>query len=100
MTTLALKNMPDELYNRLEKAARAKQLSVGEEALQALEKGLEHEESDTHTPTASFWDLSSIEQLAANQQVCPPSSPDDLAGDWPEEDSIDEFLETIQAARR
>jgi len=104
--TLALRNIPDDLYARLETAARAKQRSVDQEALRALEKGLERLEVLEQAPhdipvfAGDFWELRSIEQLAEMQQVRTASSPDDLAGDWPEEDSLDEFLASIQEARR
>lgn len=51
-------------------------------------------------PAGAFWSPSSIEELARIQQVRATTSPDDLAGDWPEEDSLDEFLASVQEARR
>lgn len=50
--------------------------------------------------STAFWQSRSIDQLAAAQQVRAPSSADDLAGDWPEEDSLDAFLKFVQEARR
>jgi hypothetical protein len=42
----------------------------------------------------------SADELARRQQVQPVKSLDDLAGDWPAEDSLDEFLDSIRKARR
>ena len=50
MTTLALKNVPDELYRRLESVARAKRRTIDEEAVEALAKGLDREEVE-NVPT-------------------------------------------------
>ncbi|MFI5379239.1 MAG: hypothetical protein ACHRHE_08080 [Tepidisphaerales bacterium] len=49
---------------------------------------------------SDFWSNKTIEELAREQGVKPIRSLDDLAGDWPAEDSIDEFLAFIRAARR
>jgi len=49
---------------------------------------------------SEFWQNKSIEELAREQGVKPIQSLDDLAGDWPPEDSIDEFLAFIREARR
>ena len=47
---------------------------------------------------ASFWEDRSLDQLAAEQAVT-SRSPADLAGDWPETDSIDDFLATVHQGR-
>ena len=47
-----------------------------------------------------FWQDRSIEQLARAQGVTPCVDPADLAGGWPEEESLDEFLAFIREARR
>jgi len=49
---------------------------------------------------ADFWHGKSIEQLAREQGVAPCVNPADLAGTWPEDESIDEFLAFIREARR
>lgn len=49
---------------------------------------------------SEFWQNKSIEELAREQGVKPIQSLDDLAGDWPPEDSIDEFLALIRESRR
>lgn len=41
----------------------------------------------------------SVEQIAAEQGVGPLRSGDDLRGDWPEEDNIDEFLKWLRRSR-
>ena len=49
---------------------------------------------------SAFWQNQSAEELARQQGVRPIRSVDELAGDWPEEDSIDEFLAFVREARR
>ena len=48
---------------------------------------------------SSFWRERSLDDLARDQCVAPIQSADELAGDWPAEDSIDEFLAFIREAR-
>jgi len=48
----------------------------------------------------NFWASKSIAELALEQGVRPIRNVDELRGDWPQEDSIDEFLEFIREARR
>jgi len=45
------------------------------------------------------WQDHTIEQLRIEQGVKPLSELSELAGDWPEEDSIDEFLDFIRRGR-
>ena len=47
-----------------------------------------------------FWHGKSIDVLATEQGVKPLRSLEDLRGDWPEEDSIDEFLAELRRWRR
>lgn len=49
---------------------------------------------------STFWQDRDIDALARQQGVQPLSSIDALAGDWPSEDSVDEFLAFIREARR
>jgi hypothetical protein len=49
---------------------------------------------------SAFWQNKSVDELAREQQVKPIQSIEELRGDWPEEDSIDEFLAFIREARR
>ena len=49
---------------------------------------------------SNFWKGKSVEELAAEQGVLPIHRLEDLAIDWPEEDSLDEFLALIREARR
>lgn len=49
---------------------------------------------------SDFWNGKSVEELVREQGVKPIQHIDDLAGDWPEEDSVDEFLAFIREARR
>jgi len=48
---------------------------------------------------ADFWQGKSVEQLAREQGVQPCADPRDLAGDWPEDESIDDFLAMIRRSR-
>lgn len=52
------------------------------------------------TPVESLWANLSAEELARRQNVRPIQSLDDLAGDWPSDDSIDDFLQMIREVRR
>jgi hypothetical protein len=46
-----------------------------------------------------MWENKSAEQLLREQQVKPISKISDLAGDWPTDDSLDEFLEGVRKGR-
>jgi hypothetical protein len=48
---------------------------------------------------SEFWQNRSVEELAREQGVMPCSDPADLAGDWPPEDSVDDFLALIKRSR-
>jgi len=49
---------------------------------------------------SAFWNGASIEELARQQGVQPLRCTDDLAIDWPEEDSLDEFSALVREVRR
>jgi hypothetical protein len=49
---------------------------------------------------ADFWRGKKVEELAREQGVEPIQSIDELSGDWPDEDSIDEFLGFLREVRR
>jgi hypothetical protein len=49
---------------------------------------------------SDFWTEKSAVELAREQNVKPIQSADELAGDWPPEDSLDEFLRFIREVRR
>jgi hypothetical protein len=51
------------------------------------------------SPGSDFWQNKSVEELALEQGVQPISRLDELAGDWPAEDSVDEFLALLRKAR-
>ena len=52
-----------------------------------------------HRP-AGFWRTKTTEELAAEQGVKPVENIDDLRGGfWPEDESIDEFLEEVYRLR-
>jgi hypothetical protein len=49
---------------------------------------------------SEFWNDKTVEELAQEQGVVPTNGLDGLAMDWPEEDSLDEFLALIREVRR
>ncbi|MCE9590728.1 MAG: hypothetical protein K8S99_09415 [Planctomycetes bacterium] len=48
---------------------------------------------------ASFWRDKSAVELAREQNVHPCVDPADLAGDWPADESVDDFLAMIKRSR-
>jgi hypothetical protein len=50
-------------------------------------------------PTTNFFGSQGIEQLAEAQGVSPLKTPGDLAGGWPADEDIDEFVETTYRGR-
>jgi hypothetical protein len=48
---------------------------------------------------ADFWEGKSVEVHAREQGVKPCTDPHDLAGDWPAEESLDDFLALIRGSR-
>jgi Arc/MetJ-type ribon-helix-helix transcriptional regulator len=50
--------------------------------------------------TADFWEPKTLEQLIQAQQTQPITNIADLAGSWPEEESVDDFIEYIYQQRR
>jgi hypothetical protein len=50
--------------------------------------------------TKDFFESRTIEQLAEAQGVSSLKSPNDLAGGWPAEESIDDFLDLTRRTRR
>jgi hypothetical protein len=52
-------------------------------------------------PNTTFWGHVSVAELAAAQGVEPVESLDELWGDfWPEEETVDDFIEAIYQWRR
>ena len=50
-------------------------------------------------PTPNFWQDKSLEEIAREQGAVPITALDELVGDWPEEDSVDDLLAMIRKAR-
>jgi hypothetical protein len=51
--------------------------------------------------SSSFFQVATLAELAAQQQVRPIDDPDRLRGDfWPENESIDDLLATLRSWRR
>jgi hypothetical protein len=48
---------------------------------------------------ADFWRSQSPEALARGQGVGPCADPRDLAGEWPEDETVDDFLALIRRSR-
>jgi hypothetical protein len=48
---------------------------------------------------SAFWRGQSIEELARAQNAEPCDDPDKLAGEWPEDESLDDFLALIRRSR-
>ena len=48
---------------------------------------------------SAFWHGQSIQELARQQQVQSCENLDDLAGEWPDGESVDEFLALIRRSR-
>lgn len=55
---------------------------------------------DCHSIDDSFWQNPSIRDLAARQGISAPPRAADLAGDWPDADSLDDFLADFRTVRR
>lgn len=49
---------------------------------------------------SDFSQIKTVDELAAERGVKPVNSLEELAIDWPEDDSIDEFLTLIREVRR
>lgn len=61
-------------------------------------RGIAHIRETSENP-AGFWAKPTIEQLKQQQRPLAARQPADLAGDWPEEDSLDEFLDSVRRGR-
>lgn len=48
---------------------------------------------------ATFWHGQNIEELARKQNVKPCQNRDELAGEWPDGESVDDFLTLIHRSR-
>jgi hypothetical protein len=48
---------------------------------------------------SGFWEMPTIAQLAEQQEAQPHTLIDDLAGDWPENESLDDFLGMVRRGR-
>jgi len=52
------------------------------------------------TDSSAFWREPTLESLALAQQVKPIRSLGDLKGDWPDDESIDDFLDALKKWRQ
>ena len=74
MTTIALPNVPDDLYARLDQLARAQQRTVAEEVLRLLEKSVQAEEHSKISVTEILEDLA---RWRGSVRI-PPGTPDSV----------------------
>jgi len=49
---------------------------------------------------SGFWSNPTLDQLRAQQRPLPVKSLEDLAGLWPEDESVDEFIASLRRERR
>ena len=54
---------------------------------------------EVESGTSDFWARQTVDDLAQEQGVVGIQNANELAGDWPSEDSIDEFLSLIRGVR-
>ena len=53
----------------------------------------------SYQQTVDFWEPKTLEQLIQAQQTQPITNIGDLAGFWPQEESVDDFIEYIYQQR-
>lgn len=56
-------------------------------------------EIDVSEQPSEFWQNRDVESLRLEQQVSAVRSLEELAGDWPEEDSVEDFAAFVREAR-
>jgi hypothetical protein len=61
---------------------------------------ISHSLHRNYQQTVDFWEPKTLEQLIQAQQTQPITNIADLAGSWPEEESVDDFIEYIYQQRR
>jgi hypothetical protein len=54
---------------------------------------------DVERGGSDFWQDKTIDDFAREQRVQPIRDLDELAGDWPDEDSVDELLALLRKVR-
>ena len=81
---------------------KARELSLREQiVLIATISNSLHNNFTLISTAQDFWNPKSIEQLIDNEKIQAVNNLSDLAADfWPEEESIDEFVEYIYGQRR
>jgi hypothetical protein len=50
-------------------------------------------------PGGEFWQTQTLTELAEQQGVVVPLDLDELAAEWPEDESLDDFLEIVKQSR-
>lgn len=56
-------------------------------------------EIDVVKQDATFWRSQDVESLTREQGVAPIRSLEELAGDWPEEDSVESLMAVVREVR-
>ena len=87
MTSLTLRNIPDEVIDKIKALAVLERRSLNNELLVVLEKGLESETRSFHGKAVS---ISPAAQMSLWQGVC---------GQWQDERSTQEIIEDIRSSR-
>ena len=100
-----LEQLPD-LWMRTVRVVGRAIVEEGKEPILEVES-LVSLESEMETPSAtkatSFWESSSLEELAQQQGISPVSDLDEISALWPADDDADEFMRYIlheRAVRR
>lgn len=97
-----------ELEERITKASKRRVLvrglrkGTGDRVRELAVADLEQAEQSSEQPDpryGGFWDNLSADELARRQGVKPVENLDDLKGDWPEGESVDEFLDLVREVR-
>ena len=86
---------PDTVLTLLRGLPPRERLRVVAQALPELEREL------PAVPTsASFWRGASMQALIEQQDVRPVNDFDALLGGWPDDESVDDFIQTVRESRQ
>lgn len=90
--------MSSQLQNLIQSAQKLSPLEQVE-LLQAVSRLL-YQHYQKELPAKAFWQPRSLEALGEMQQIPPVSKLSDLQVDfWPEDESVDDFIDTIYQQR-
>ena len=96
--------MSDAMTDHAREALEAARALAPEDQLEVIQ-GLAHSLARTLSPlaasTASFWHGPSLDEIIEAQGVKPVTNLESLkSGAWPEDESVDDFLDYIYGQRR